>query len=43
MEAERKALEPGGVLFRYYTGSAAGRADLFVDVESVDVVLRERP
>jgi hypothetical protein len=32
MEAERKALGLGGVLFRSYTCSACGRADLFVDV-----------
>jgi hypothetical protein len=32
MEAERKALGLEGVLFRYYTCSACGRADIFVDV-----------
>jgi DNA-directed RNA polymerase subunit RPC12/RpoP len=32
MESERKALGLEGVLFRYYTCSACGRADIFVDV-----------
>jgi hypothetical protein len=32
MEAERKALGLGGVLFRSYTCSACGGADIFVDV-----------
>jgi len=32
LEAERKALGLEGVLFRYYTCSACGRADIFVDI-----------
>jgi hypothetical protein len=32
MEAERKALGLEGVLFRYYTCSGCGNADIFVDV-----------
>jgi hypothetical protein len=32
MEAERKALGLEGVLFRYYTCSACGYADIFVDI-----------
>jgi hypothetical protein len=32
MEAERKTLGLEGVLFRYYTCSACGYADIFVDV-----------
>jgi len=32
MEAERKALGLQGVLFRYYTCSACGQDDIFVDV-----------
>jgi hypothetical protein len=32
MEAERKALGLEGVLFRYYTCSACGGADIFVDI-----------
>jgi hypothetical protein len=32
MEAERKALGLEGVLFRYYTCSACGHADIFVDI-----------
>lgn len=32
MESERKARGLEGVLFRYYTCSACGRADIFVDV-----------
>jgi hypothetical protein len=32
MEAERKALGLGGVLFRYYDCPACGHADVFVDV-----------
>jgi hypothetical protein len=47
MEAERKALGLQGVLFRYYTCSACGRADIFVDVhrlpeETEDDFLRRR-
>jgi hypothetical protein len=32
MEAERKALGLGGILFRYYTCARCGQADIFVDV-----------
>jgi hypothetical protein len=32
MEAERKALGLEGLLFRYYTCSSCGRADIFVDI-----------
>ncbi len=32
LEAERKALGLEGVLFRYYTCSACGQADIFVDI-----------
>jgi len=32
MEAERKALGLEGVLFRYYTCSACGRDDIFIDI-----------
>jgi hypothetical protein len=32
MEAERKALGLEGVQFRYYTCSACGRADIFIDL-----------
>jgi hypothetical protein len=32
MEAERKALGVEGVLFRYYTCSGCGYADIFVDI-----------
>jgi len=32
MEAERKALGLEGVLFRYYTCSACGYADIFMDI-----------
>jgi hypothetical protein len=35
MEAERKAAGLQGVLFRYYTCSACGTADIFVDVHPV--------
>jgi hypothetical protein len=35
MEAERKALGLEGVLFRYYTCSACGYADIFVDIHLV--------
>jgi DNA-directed RNA polymerase subunit RPC12/RpoP len=36
MESERKALGLEGVLFRYYTCSACGRADIFVDVRPLE-------
>ena len=36
LEAERKALGLEGVLFRYYTCSACGYADIFVDVHPLD-------
>jgi hypothetical protein len=36
LEAERKALGLEGVLFRYYTCSACGQADIFVDVRPLD-------
>jgi hypothetical protein len=36
MEAERKALGLQGVLFRYYTCSACGTADIFVDVHPLE-------
>jgi hypothetical protein len=32
MEAERKALGLGGVLFRYYHCSACGHDDIFLDI-----------
>jgi hypothetical protein len=32
MEAERKALGLQGILFRYYTCSRCGQADIFVDL-----------
>ncbi len=32
MEAERKALGLGGVLFRYYECPACGQSDIFVDL-----------
>jgi hypothetical protein len=32
MEAERKALGLQGILFRYYTCSQCGQADIFVDI-----------
>jgi hypothetical protein len=47
LEAERKALGLEGVLFRYYTCSACGLADIFVDVrplvgESEEAFLQRR-
>jgi hypothetical protein len=36
LEAERKALNLEGVLFRYYTCSGCGYADIFVDVHPLD-------
>jgi hypothetical protein len=36
MEAQRKASGLQGVLFRYYTCSACGTADIFVDIHSLD-------
>ena len=36
LEAERKALGLEGVLFRYYTCSACGLADIFVDVRPLE-------
>ena len=36
LEAERKALGLEGVLFRYYTCSACGQADIFVDILPLD-------
>ncbi|HEY7310979.1 MAG TPA: hypothetical protein VH643_16565 [Gemmataceae bacterium] len=47
LEAERKALGLEGVLFRYYTCSACGHSDIFVDVrplegESEEAFLRRR-
>ena len=32
LEAERKTLGLEGILFRYYTCSACGQADIFVDI-----------
>lgn len=32
LEAERKTMGLQGVLFRYYTCSACGQADIFVDI-----------
>ena len=46
MEAERKASGLEGVLFRYYTCSGCGTADIFVDVYPLegepDEVFRQR-
>jgi hypothetical protein len=47
LEAERKALGLEGVLFRYYTCSVCGQADIFVDIrplegESEDDFVRRR-
>lgn len=36
LESERKAQGLEGVLFRYYTCSACGQADIFVDVRPLD-------
>jgi hypothetical protein len=36
MEAERKASGLQGVLFRYYTCSQCGTADIFVDIHAVE-------
>lgn len=36
LEAERKALGLEGVLFRYYTCSACGLADIFVDIHPLE-------
>lgn len=36
LEAERKALGLEGVLFRYFTCSACGQADIFVDICPLD-------
>ena len=36
LESERKALGLEGVLFRYYSCSACGQADIFVDVLPLD-------
>lgn len=36
LEAERKAQGLEGVLFRYYTCSGCGHADIFVDVRSLE-------
>ena len=36
LESERKALGLQGVLFRYYSCSACGEADIFVDVLPLD-------
>jgi hypothetical protein len=36
LEAERKALGLEGVLFRYYTCSACGLADIFVDIRPLE-------
>ena len=36
LEAERKALGLEGVLFRYYTCSACGYADIFVDIHPLE-------
>jgi hypothetical protein len=36
MEARRKALGLEGVLFRYYTCSACGTADIFVDLRPLE-------
>jgi hypothetical protein len=41
LEAERKALGLVGVLFRYYTCSACGQADIFVDVLPLEGELEE--
>jgi hypothetical protein len=35
MEAERKALGLEGVLFRYYTCTGCGYADIFVDIHPI--------
>jgi hypothetical protein len=36
MEADRKSLGLKGVLFRYYSCSACGHADIFVDVRPLE-------
>lgn len=36
LEAERKALGLEGVLFRYYSCSACGQADIFVDIRPLE-------
>lgn len=36
LEAERKALGLEGVLFRYYTCSVCGQADIFVDIRPLE-------
>lgn len=36
LESERKALGLEGVLFRYYTCSACGYADIFVDLHPLE-------
>jgi hypothetical protein len=36
LEAERKALGLEGVLFRYYTCSTCGQADIFVDIRPLE-------
>ena len=36
LEAERKTMDLEGVLFRYYTCSACGQADIFVDILPLD-------
>jgi hypothetical protein len=47
MESERKASHIDGLLFRYYTCSACGQADIFVDLhplagESAEVFHQRR-
>lgn len=41
LEADRKALGLEGVLFRYYSCSACGQADIFVDIRPLDGELEE--
>ena len=36
LEAERKTLGLEGVLFRYYSCSACGQADIFVDIRPLE-------
>jgi hypothetical protein len=41
LEAERKALGLEGVSFRYYSCSACGQADIFVDILPLDCEFEE--
>ena len=41
LEADRKALGLEGVLFRYYSCSACGQADIFMDIRHLEGELEE--